>query len=123
MTVSISTECCRHRLNKRTDRARLLPRILPEAIAIVRDTQALPYQHIECFHQARLVRITHGRLAIWLDPFGMLDAQVVMNLLPQICVRMELIKHNHCSVSLLWCHGLRVIESKNWTHVIDNTST
>ena len=28
---------------------------------------------VEQFHKARLVRITHGALAIWLDPFGMLD--------------------------------------------------
>ncbi|PYI72670.1 MAG: hypothetical protein DMF08_05580 [Verrucomicrobia bacterium] len=51
----------------------------PEAIAIVRDTWALPFQDIECFHQARLVRITHWRLAIWLDP--------------QVCVRIKLVKH------------------------------
>jgi len=30
--------------------------------------------------QARLVKIAHGRLAAWLDPFGMLPSQVVMNL-------------------------------------------
>ena len=30
-------------------------------------------QTSEQFHEARLVRITHGRFAIWLDPFGMLD--------------------------------------------------
>ena len=28
-----------------------------------------PRQTIEQFHQARLVRITHGRFAIWFDPF------------------------------------------------------
>ena len=94
MTVSISTECCRHRLNKRTDREHLLPRILPEAIAIVRDTRALPYQHIECFHQARLIRITQGRLPIWLDPLGMLDPQVVVNLFPQVCVCLGLMNHD-----------------------------
>ena len=48
---------------------------------------------LEQFHQARLVRITRGRLAIWLDPFGMLDPQVIVNLFPQLCVRMELVKH------------------------------
>jgi hypothetical protein len=67
---------------------------LLQAIAVVRDTRALPLQDIECFHQARLVRITRGRLAIWLDPLGMLDPQVVVNLSPQVCVRMELVKHN-----------------------------
>jgi hypothetical protein len=41
-------------------------------------------QTSERFHEARLVRITHGRFAIWLDPFGMLDPEVVVNLLPQL---------------------------------------
>jgi hypothetical protein len=27
------------------------------------------------FYQTRLVRITHGAFAIWLDPFGMLDGE------------------------------------------------
>jgi hypothetical protein len=31
--------------------------------------------------QTRLVKITHWRFAIWLDPFGMLPSQVVVNLL------------------------------------------
>ena len=31
--------------------------------------------------QAHLVKIAHGRLAVWLDPFGMLPSQVVVNLL------------------------------------------
>ena len=31
--------------------------------------------------QARLVKLAHGRLAVWLDPFGMLPSQVVVNLL------------------------------------------
>ena len=30
--------------------------------------------------QTRLVKIAHGRLAAWLDPFGMLPSQVVVNL-------------------------------------------
>ena len=30
--------------------------------------------------QARLVKIAHGRLAAWLDPFGMLPSQVFVNL-------------------------------------------
>ena len=30
--------------------------------------------------QARLVKIAHGRFAAWLDPFGMLPSQVVVNL-------------------------------------------
>ena len=67
---------------------------LSEAIAIVTDTRALPYQDVECFNQARLVRITPGRLTIWLYPLGMLNPQIVMNLFPQVCVRMELGKHD-----------------------------
>ena len=35
---------------------------------------------IEQFHQARLVRITQRRIAIWLDPFGMLDPQIIVDL-------------------------------------------
>jgi hypothetical protein len=35
---------------------------------------------VEQFHQARLVRITQRRLAIWLDPFGMLDPQIIVDL-------------------------------------------
>ena len=66
-----------------------------KAIAIVRDTRVLPFQDIQCFHQARLVRITHGRLTIRLDPFGMLDPQVVVNLFPQVGVRIKLMKHDH----------------------------
>lgn len=67
---------------------------LIKAIAIASDTWAWLDQCIQSFHQARLVRITHGRLAIWLDPFGMLDPQIVVNLFPQVRVRMELVKHN-----------------------------
>ncbi len=33
-------------------------------------------QSLELFHEA------HGGFAIWLDPFGMLDPQVAVNLLP-----------------------------------------
>jgi len=49
----------------------------------------------EQFHQARLVRITHRRLAIWLDPVGMLDPQVVVNLLQQVRVSADLLGHSH----------------------------
>jgi hypothetical protein len=70
------------------------------AIAIVRDTRVLPYQDIECFHQARLVRITHGRLAIWLNPFGMLNPEVLVNLFPQVCVCMDLVNHDYFPFAL-----------------------
>jgi hypothetical protein len=42
------------------------------------------------FYEARLVRIAHGRFAIWLDPFGMLDSQVVVNLLLELRVGVNL---------------------------------
>lgn len=47
-------------------------------------------QTIEQFREARLVRITHGGFAIWLDPFGMLDPEVVVNLLPELRVGVDL---------------------------------
>ena len=47
-------------------------------------------QTSEQFHEARLVRITHGRFAIWLDPFGVLTPKVVMNLLPKLPVSVDL---------------------------------
>jgi hypothetical protein len=46
-------------------------------------------QSIEQLHEARLVRITNGRLAIWLHPFGMLEPQVIVNLSPKLGVRMD----------------------------------
>ena len=45
------------------------------------------------FHEPRLVRFAHGRFAIWLDPVGMLDPQVVVNLLPEFTVGVDLVKH------------------------------
>src|SRR5215471_9284145 len=55
-------------------------------------------QSIEQLHKARLVRITNGRLAIWLHPFGMLEPQVVVNLPPKLSVGMDLTKHGYCFV-------------------------
>jgi len=54
-----------------------------------------PRQRIEQFHEARVVRVTHGGFAIWLDPFGMLDPQVVVNLLPKLGVGVDLVRHGH----------------------------
>ena len=42
--------------------------------------QTRPGTSFEESPQARLVKIAHGRLAAWLDPFGMLPSQVVVNL-------------------------------------------
>jgi hypothetical protein len=49
-------------------------------------------QSVEHFRKARLVRITHGGFAIWLDPFGMLDPQIVVNLLPKLGVGVDLVR-------------------------------
>jgi hypothetical protein len=52
-------------------------------------------QSIEQLHEARLVRITRGGFAIWLDPFGMLDPEVVVNLLPKVGVSVDLVRDGH----------------------------
>jgi hypothetical protein len=49
-------------------------------------------QTIEQFHEARLVRVAHGGFAIWLDPFGMLDPEVVVNLFPELSVGVDLMR-------------------------------
>ena len=48
-------------------------------------------QAVEQPHQAGLVRIAHRGFAIRLDPFGMLDPEVVVNLLPELGVGVDLI--------------------------------
>ena len=50
-------------------------------------------QSIDQFHEAGVVRITNGGLAIWLHPFGMLEPQVVVNLLPKLRVGVDLVRH------------------------------
>jgi hypothetical protein len=52
-------------------------------------------QSVEHFREARLVRITHGGFAIWLNPFGMLNPQVVVNLLPKLGVGVDLARHGN----------------------------
>jgi hypothetical protein len=52
-------------------------------------------QSVEQFREARLVRITDGGFAIWLDPFGMLNPQVVVNLLPKLGVGVDLVRHGN----------------------------
>ena len=53
-------------------------------------------QTAEQFREARLVRIAHGTLAVGLDPFGMLDPQIVVNLLPEFSVSVNLVIHGNC---------------------------
>ena len=47
----------------------------------------------EQFPEARLVRIARGTFAIRLDPFGMLDPQIVVNLLLELGVCVDFVKH------------------------------
>jgi len=51
-------------------------------------------RQIKELHEARLIRITQGGFAIWLDPFGMLDTEVVVNLLPELRVSADLMMHD-----------------------------
>ena len=48
---------------------------------------------IQHFHEACLVGITHGRFAIWLDPFGMLDPEIIVNLSAEFRVAPDLMMH------------------------------
>ena len=64
------------------------------AIAIVRLFGFHVCRARQQFHQAGLIRIAHGRFAICLDPFGMLDPQVNVDLFSQVCVRVDLGDHD-----------------------------
>jgi hypothetical protein len=64
-------------------------------------------QSIDQFHEAGIVRITNGRLATWLNPFGMLDPQVVVNLLPKLGVGVDLVSHRHCPGERFKCAAWR----------------
>jgi len=46
-------------------------------------------QSVEQFHEA------HGGFAISLDPIGMLDPQVVVNLLTELGVGVDLVRHGN----------------------------
>ncbi len=48
-------------------------------------------ESVEQLSKARLVRITPWAFAIWFDPFGMLDPQVVVNLLLELGVGLDLV--------------------------------
>ena len=50
-------------------------------------------QRVEQFQEA------HGGFTIWLDPFGMLDPQVVVNLLPELDVGVDFVRHGN---RLIW---------------------
>jgi hypothetical protein len=44
---------------------------------------------IEQFNEAGLISIAHWTFAIRLDPFGMLNPEIVVDLLPQFAVRVR----------------------------------
>jgi len=46
-------------------------------------------QSVEHFHEA------HGGFAIWLDPFGIFDPEVVVDLLPKLGVTVDLVRRGH----------------------------
>jgi hypothetical protein len=50
---------------------------------------------VEQLREAGLVRIAHGTLAIGLNPFGMLDPQIIVNLLLELGVGVDLVKHGY----------------------------
>ena len=50
-------------------------------------------RNAEQFPEARLVRITRGGAAIGVNPVGMLDPQVVVNLLQELAVGVDLVRH------------------------------
>ena len=50
---------------------------------------------VQHFREARLVRIAHGGFTIWLDPFGMLNPQVVVNLLQELGVGVDSVRHRN----------------------------
>ena len=60
-------------------------------------------QIIEQFHQARLVRVAHGRFSICLDPFRVLNPEVVVNLLPELHVAMDLMMQRHWAGERFTC--------------------
>src|SRR6059058_1641295 len=66
---------------------------------------------VKLFHQERLVRITRGTVAIWLDPFGMLDPEVVVNLLPKLGVGVDLVSHRHCLGERFNCAAERFLQN------------
>jgi hypothetical protein len=79
--------------------------------AVMRSSHRLagsPLRHcVEQFDETRLVRITRGGFAIWLNPFGMLDPEVVVNLLPKLGVVVDLVSYRHCLRERFKCAAWR----------------
>jgi len=60
-----------------------------------RSVRLRSHRSVEQFHEARLVRIILGAFAIGPDPFGMLNPQLVVNLLLELGVGVDLMKHGY----------------------------
>jgi hypothetical protein len=67
-------------------------------------------QSVEHFRKAHLVRITRWGLAIRLDPFGMLNPQVVVNLLPKLAVGVDLGRRGNSIGERFKCDARRLVE-------------
>jgi hypothetical protein len=61
------------------------------------------HQTIEQFHETRLIRIAHGRFSICLDPFRVLNPEVVVNLLPELHVGMDLMMQGRWAGERFMC--------------------
>jgi hypothetical protein len=68
-----------------------------------------PRQTVDYFHEARLIRITYGRFATWLNPFGMLDPEVVVNLLPELRKGVDLMRRGRRLGERLWWLARRFV--------------
>ena len=62
---------------------------------------------VEQFYQTRLVRITHGAFAIWLDPFGMFLTQRVVDLALKLNVLLDSARKDWRSVGFHQQHHRR----------------
>ena len=60
-------------------------------------------QSAEHFGEARLVRIAPGAFAIGLDPFGMLNPQIIVNLQLELGVSVDLVIHGYCLCERFKC--------------------
>jgi hypothetical protein len=66
---------------------------------------------IEQFHETRLVRIAHRTIAIWLNPFGMLDSKIVVNLLPELGIGVDLMRFGRRLGDRFRCRAGRFVRS------------
>src|SRR5947207_13089854 len=70
------------------------------------------------FREPRLVRITDGGAAIGVDPVGVLDPQIIANLLLELGGGVELVVHGYCPDSSVTrgasYNGLGRITAERW---------